>query len=288
MKLNKYLLWSIILPAAAAFTGCKADEGTEPGTDKTPVVTLYTYAPELPYNADNDITVRFATNSATKEVYYIAEKSSEALPQLNANESAYIDHVISAGKKLDGVNGADNIDIVLTDLYGEYLLTAVAVNGSARTRYSASFTGLEWSTVCSGVYQFRIFGGNGNIPENNITELQICTTDKTLYRLKDVFGEGYSMKLQLMSNTGTDSAGDKFTLFRIGNTQTPFTVGDYGAVTVRDVATWQGSTSWATNTNYMNYMYEDGYCVIHLVYSVSAGTLKYGQGATADVFIPNN
>lgn len=288
MKLNKYLLWSIILPAAAAFTGCKADEGTEPGTDSTPVVTVYTYAPELPYNADNDVTVRFATNSATKEVYYIAEKSAEAQAQINANESAYIDHVISAGKKLEGVNGAGNFDIVITDLYGEYLLTAVAVNGSTRTKFTATFTGLEWSDVCSGTYQFRILGGNGNIPQNNITTLQICTTDKTLYRLKDVFGEGYSMKLQLMSNTGTDADGDKYTLFRVGNTPTPFTIGDYGAVTVSDIATWQGSTSWATNSNYMCYMYEDGYCVIRLAYSVDAGTLAYGQQSKSDLFIPNN
>ena len=95
-----------------ALWSCKADEGTEPGHDSTPAVTVYTYTPaDANLNPDNDVTVRFATNSATSEVYYMYQLTSEVEKEINTNgEAAYIEKVISNGEKIS-VNGASSVDI---------------------------------------------------------------------------------------------------------------------------------------------------------------------------------
>lgn len=288
MKLKNTLLWGIAMSVAVGFTACRENEGTEPGTDPNPNVIVYTYSPSSLKNPDNDVLVRFATNSATRELYYLVEPTATAEAYIASHgEQGYFEYVVSNGTKHTEAQGAGDFDVVLTDLVGEYSITAVATNGKNLAGSSGKFMGLDWEDVVDGVYQFGFMAGAGTIPQASNTTLQICTTDKTLYRFKDVFGPGCSMKLYMMGVTGKDSAGDVYELFRFYATPTDYTYGQYGQVFVRDVAAWQGSDSWAKNANYMNYMYEDYFCVLRPQYYVSAGNLGYGQGEKSDYFIPD-
>lgn len=43
MKLKKYLYVLVAVAGAVTLAACSADEGTEPGSDGSPVVTIYSY-----------------------------------------------------------------------------------------------------------------------------------------------------------------------------------------------------------------------------------------------------
>ena len=63
--MKKYInALGMILLAIVAMTSCKEEEGTTPGTDGAPAITLYEYAVEAPeYNPDNDLRIRIAANN---------------------------------------------------------------------------------------------------------------------------------------------------------------------------------------------------------------------------------
>ena len=165
MNKSKYLL-GLFAGMAMVMTSCSADEGTEPGSDSKPVVTLYTYEPSSEYNADNDVMVRFATNNKVEEIYYIAEKDADVKAAIEANgEEAYIQHVISAGTKI--APGEDGYtDVVLTDIYGSYTISAVGVKGNKHHRSTIAFLGLEWEHVVDGTYYFDKFANVTGMEEN--------------------------------------------------------------------------------------------------------------------------
>ncbi len=288
MNKSKYLL-GLLAGVAMVMTSCSADEGTEPGSDSKPVVTLYSYEPSSDYNADNDVVVRFATNNKVEEIYYIAEKAADVKAAIEANgEEAYIQHVIDAGTKI--APGEDGYtDVILTDIFGSYTISAVGVKGSKHTRSEISFLGLEWERVVDGTYYFGAptsLLNNLGCPAQNFTELQICTTDETLYRFKDVYGAGYSLKINLLPDyTGKDADGD-YTYARVAPQNTPFTFGNYGTVFVQDVGYWQNNSAFITEGGYESGMYEDYNCFILLNWSVSAGNLA-SPGYFYDYFIPN-
>ena len=68
---------TLMLLPLALFAACQEDEGTDPGHDSTPIATVYEYTAGDGYNADNDCRFRVATNSATQEVYYLAQLDEE-------------------------------------------------------------------------------------------------------------------------------------------------------------------------------------------------------------------
>ena len=271
--------------AAATITSCTEEAGTEPGSDSKPSVIIYQYEVSRPYNADNDVALRFAANNKTEAVYYLVEKSTEQESKIaSMGESGYWDYVVSNGKKVDGILGESTVDMTITDLYGTYSITAVAVAGNQKVGASISFTGLDWSDVVKGTYHF---GASKNLIAaagltDTPTTLQQCTTDETLYRFKDVFGVGYSLKIRLLPDyTATDEDGT-YTYFRVPRADTPYTYGNHGAVGVRDIGYWQGNDAWVTDNGYESGMYEDHYCFVYVQYFVSAGNLGYGY----DFFIP--
>ena len=116
----------------------------------------------------------------------------------------------------------------------------------------------------------------------NPTTLQVCTTDANLYRFKDVFGAGYSMKIVLLPDYKATDADGEYTFFRVPRAETPYTYGSHGAVGVRDVGYWQGSDAWVTDNGYESGMYADYSCFVYVQYFVSAGNIGYGY----DFFIP--
>ena len=75
--MKKYIYgMAMVLSVVALFTSCKEEEGTEPGNDSSPVVTLFQESVTSGMNADNDVLVRVATNAAVKSVYYLATDSA--------------------------------------------------------------------------------------------------------------------------------------------------------------------------------------------------------------------
>lgn len=284
--MKKYISLTLSLLAMLAFTACTLEEGTTPGGDSAPYVNVKQYEVTAPLNPDNDVQIRILANNKASDVYYLAEKSADKDAR-GLSADAYADYVVSNGTKAtledDKQSGGKVVDVTLTDLYGEYTITAVAVNGNAKNASSTSFTGLDWATVCEGTYQF----GNANVQfllgnvTANPTTLQVCTTDKTLYRFKDVFGEGNHLKINLLPNyTATDTDGT-YTFFRVKDQKMGVQYGG-NDVYVRDIGYWQGDDSFVTEGGYESGMYEDHSCFIYLQCHI--GTTSYGY--KYDYFIP--
>lgn len=74
MKKYIYGLFFALI-SVAMFTACSADEGTDEGNDSKAKVTLYQYVASAPNDPDVDTQLRISTNSATQEVYLLAEKT---------------------------------------------------------------------------------------------------------------------------------------------------------------------------------------------------------------------
>lgn len=274
MKRFKYFLLGLPL----AFLGaCSEDMGTEPGTDSNPVVTMYSYAPELSdgVNPDNDVLVRFATNSAVTDLYYLVEAEESANAYIDANGSdAYMQKVIDEGVKVD-VKGAENIDKLITDQHGDIIVTGVATNGGERSMATVTFTGLDWTKLCSGEF----VPNNIGIP-NSICDLEQCNQDKKLYRIKNAFKPGYSLKFTHMGLKGTIQ-GQVFYPVRVPEAQTGFILnfqdGSSSPLWVIDIAGWQQDSSMATDSNYWSIMYDDYFCEFNLAWLVNGGYVAYGS-----------
>ena len=285
--MRKYInkLFAVVL-ATAAITSCTVEEGTVPGNDKDPNVVVYSYTAKKPYNEDNDVLLRLAFNSKVEEAYYLAEKATEKESKVaSMGEEGYMDYVVSNGTKVADVT--TEADLAITDLYGKYAITVVAVSGAKKASAVAEFTGLEWADVINGTYYFGVKPDVTG--ESRATTLQVCTTDNTLYRFKDVFGQDSHMKFQLLPDyTGTDADG-AYTYFRVPATDTPFTYSSYGTVSVRDIGYWQGNTAWITDNGYESGMYEDYTCYIAVQYYCSGGSLGYGYTGNTklELFIPD-
>ncbi len=272
MKRYIYKLFVVLLTTSMLFS-CSEEEGTEPGNDPNPAVTIFKYEPGESYNVDNDIVLRFAFNNKTTAAYFLAEKSIDKEAYINTSgESAYLDYVVENGEALN-VDGESDLDTTLVGLYGEYTITVVAVGENSKFSSETTFTGLDWSDVVSGTYTF--FNADEIGIASSSTMLQICTTNEKLYRFKDVFGEGYHLKINLLELTGEDSGG-AYTFFRVPNTKTPLSYGDYGSIYVRDIGYWQGNDSFVTSSGYESGMYSDYNCFIMVQYYVGAGSLGYG------------
>ncbi len=288
--MKKYIE-SLLLLCVAAFTltACSEDEGTNPGGDGNPNVVVYQYAPGQPYNADNDVTLRFATNNKVEAVYYLSEPEADYNAHISEmGEAGYNDYVVENGTQVEGIEGQSNVDVTLTDLMGTYYITAVAVSGNQKKAYTTTFTGLAWEDVVSGTYIFNaqpVSGSAIGLP-NTPTTLQVCTTDETLYRFKDLFGEGYSMKINMLDLQGQDESGT-YRFFRVPEMATPYSIkltdGNSYQLSVMDIGYFQDDESLVTAGGYESGMYEDGYCFVMVAYTVSAGYLCYGY----DFFIPN-
>ena len=285
--MRKYInkLFAVVL-ATATITSCTVEEGTVPGNDKEPNVVVYSYTAKKPYNEDNDVTLRLAFNNKVESAYYLAEKASEKEAKVaTMGEEGYMDYVVSNGTKINEV--ASNTDLTLTEMYGKYAITVVVVNGNKKTSAVTEFTGLEWEDVVTGTYRFGVIPSVTG--ESRATTLQVCTTDNTLYRFKDVFGQDSHMKFQLLPDyTGTDDDG-AYTYFRVPATDTPFTYSSYGTVSVRDIGYWQGNSAWITDNGYESGMYEDYTCYIAVQYYCSGGNLGYGYTGNTklELFIPD-
>lgn len=270
----KFLKYMTILAAAPMMWACSADEGSEPGTDPNPAVTVYTYEPKAEgTNPDNDVDVRFVTNNKVTSLKYLVAPSAEIEATINnGGENALRAKVESEGTAINNIEG-NYADVTLTGLFGEYTIAAVA-NGSTLGNLM-TFTGLEWEKKKEGVFVLGETGAPIAGIEEVEASLEVCTTDDTLYRIKDVFGTGTSLKMYMLDAQDEDPDG-VYTMFRVRPTATPWTYGDYGSVSVRDIGYWQGNEAFVTNPNYCSGMYEDCFIFFCIQWYVAAGNLGYG------------
>lgn len=279
MKKNIFALFLAVI-AMMTVSSCKDERGTEPGNDSQPVATLYQYAATLPNNADNDVRIRVATNSLAQEVYYIAEKTETYNSNIaSMGEDGYKNYVTEKGTKIADLAGNSDKDIMVTDLFGSYTIAVVAINGGTKTLSTTEFVGLIWSDIAKGNYQFseKIYAAIPDFKEPKPAVLQKCDNKEGLYRIKDLYGKGYDRKFYATGDEDEDEDG-KFMLVYAPSASTPYSYGNYGAISTRDVYTWQGN-----NADYLNgVMYEDGYVALWMQYYVSAGNLGYGW----EYFIP--
>lgn len=146
----------LVLLGVVAFTACSADEGQEPGSDSTPIATVYQYTASGDYNPDNDCFFRVSANSATNEAYYLADLKEEKEAR-NMSDVDYANYVVSNGKKLDNISGASIQDVYITDLHGEYVVSVVAVKGGTKTIKSFDFAGLDYKPFGKGTYSSEWF-----------------------------------------------------------------------------------------------------------------------------------
>lgn len=205
--MKKYISYLFsILVAVAALTSCSEDAGTEPGSDGAPKAVIYTYTPGEPYNPDNDIQLRIATNQQTSEAYYLAELATEKEKHIaSMGENGYMDYVISNGTKIEGVSGNSNVDIFLTDLVGNYSITVVAINGNTRTSSSVNFMGIEWSLIGEGYYTAPMFG---------VTDMPVQVYKAghaEWYKMPSIFEEGKDMVIKVNGASATVDQQDVFT-----------------------------------------------------------------------------
>ena len=268
------------------FTSCKEDNGTEPGTDSQPAATIYTYEPSAPLNPDNDVNIRFVCNSKTSEAYYLVEKTTEKEAH-KMSEAAYADFVVANGTKLqlteDKHSGGKVSEVTVAGLLGDYTITAVAANGGTKTSATKTFRGLMWEDVVTGTYMYS----NANVQflmgeiTSRPTTLQICTTDETLYRFKDAFGEGMHLKINLLPDLVDEDEGGVYTFFRVKDQMISEFQGN--KVYVRDIGYWQGDDKYVTDHGFESGMYEDYSCFIYIQCHI--GSTNYGYGY--DYFIPD-
>jgi hypothetical protein len=270
--MKKYI-YSLFMLAFALTTisSCKVDEGTDPGNDSEPVATIYQFKAENPYDSDSDVKIRVAANSATAEAYIFAEKVADKTARLaSLGKDGYMDYVVTKGVKLDKIAGSSVQDYTVTGMNGEYAITVVAKNGDRKMSAETSFTGVLWNTIATGTYTFcaksvRFFGTSVE------TSLQVNASSPTIYRFKNVYGEGVNLVFTLTDQKGKDADGVPFTYLRVAAQATGATFGTYGNVSVRDLATWQESDDYLDNR-----LYSGNKIKLWLQYYVSAGNLGYG------------
>lgn len=204
MKKNIYKLF-IALFATIAFTACTEDEGTDPGNDSNPMVTIYRYAVSPPFNADNDILLRLAANSTTSEAYYLVEKVTDKENRIaSIGEEGYKDYVVSNGVKVNDISGASNVDVTLTGMIGEYAITVVAVGAGKKTAKEIVFVGLEWESMGEGTINSQFFKDTWAVEINKAKGQEI-------YELIDPYFDGYNIRFSLKSDGTVNTLADQNT-----------------------------------------------------------------------------
>lgn len=211
---------TLSLLALSLFTACSEDEGTTPGSDSTPVATVYQYTAGEGYNADNDCLLRVATNAAAKETYYLAELKT-AKEARKMTDAQYAEYVAQNGTKLD-VAVSSYKDFYITDLHGLYVVTVVAVNGGTRTAQSVEFAGLDYKPYGKGTYTSNFFGDTWEV------DVEYSEVGNR-YRIANNWTDGYGFAFS--------PDGSKVTVYPT-TTETGYVHPSYGMVSVSD----QGST----------------------------------------------
>lgn len=289
MKKTINILLAVLF--AIVVSSCvKEQYGTVPGADTNASVRVYTSAPSLPYDADSDVNVRLAANSAAKDVYFFYETKAQKEAR-NLVEEAYADYVVANGTKVTAslleFDGSSIYETTLEGLKGDNVLSAVAVNANGeKTISSTAFFGIEWEDIVSGTYVSATTSAIilRNLPGKEMpTVLQQRKDQPSTYRLRNVFGAGMHLIINAIAQSGEDADG-KYQFLRIPAQNPGMVDASYGVIGVRDLGYWQGDDSFITEGGYESGMYEDHSCFFIMQWFVSAGNLGYNW---YDFFVPD-
>ena len=140
--MKRFLYGFAAVLATAFLAACTADEGTLPGNDTEPVVTLYLYAAPDGYNPDQTANLRAVPNSIVNDIYLLAELKADKDAFISSNgEEAYMERVIANGTHYD----ATTQDVIFENLQGAYEITAVGKTADGDCGMSAVFyKGIRW------------------------------------------------------------------------------------------------------------------------------------------------
>ena len=81
MILKKYLYAALAVVSAIALAACSDDEGTDPGHDSAPVVTIYEYAAPEDYDADITENIRIVPNDKVSKMFVYTELQTDTWPR---------------------------------------------------------------------------------------------------------------------------------------------------------------------------------------------------------------
>ncbi len=288
MKKNIYSL-VVLAMTMVGVTACHPDfEGLEPGNDKNPKATLYTYTPTSAdgnYDADTDVRLRIAGNDKTEQVYYKAIKTAT---REGMTEEQVISEVLSSGQSVS--KPGEGASVMLTGMQGKYTICAVAVNGGDQALTETSFFGLTWTTVKTGSLRTRFADGATTAYDYlEGVELQKSEDKEGSYRLKNPWGTGVNLPIDItLSHEEYDASGwaDEGADDYFENEVTPYqyilmpkteigvNTPDYGSLSVGDYTSVRGS-----DYTYYCRMYKDYFIAIYS-YWTGGGVGNIGSGWT--------
>lgn len=274
MKKNIYA-YLLMLIGIYTFSSCTEEAGTEPGNDNIPSAVVYQYkvtAEDGDYDADTDVHIRIAANSATSEVYYLAESTAAQKASVEANGiEAYRQQIVQNGTKVTLSDGI--ADIILTGLLNDNTITVVAKgSNNTLTSQSVTFFGINWKDVCTGRIKAPLLDGTFNYSWGaEEVVLQQREDQPSEYRIKNAYGKGYHINMtrgnELYNQGQNDSYGRvdmDFSLIRMATSPTPYSYQTYGVISLSD-----GGDGFASSCR----IYEDNLIVIYSACTVSAGRL---------------
>lgn len=288
--MKKYIYSLIFLLAGVVFmTSCEKMEGTLPGNDTSAYATIGLSSPALPYDADCDVVVRIAANSAASAVYYFAEPTATKEAR-NLPEAEYGNFVKENGTKISDFtvnefDGANVKDVVLQGLSGDNTITVVAENEKGQYVASTTFYGVKWDNICTGEYSFAIAAIASRAGSPVTTTLQRRSDQPNTYRFRNLFGAGKNLVFTALPDYKGEDGGGVYTFIRVEPQSTGLTYGSYGEISIRDVGYWQGDDGFVLEGGYEGGIYDaTNEVFVCAQYYVSAGSLGYNY----DSFIPAN
>lgn len=181
--MKKYLKLAFIAVMAVALYGCKESEGTDAGSDSTPVVTIYNNDVPAGYSTDNTVSLRLCPNNKVQKMYVYTELKDDKDAYVTSNgEAAYMTRVVENGTEYEG----KDLDVVITDLAGLYATTVVAEDaGGNRMAYENIFKGVIWVDAGRAyIYQNFVHDGVMYISGYVSVERQ---SDANIFRVTDLF-----------------------------------------------------------------------------------------------------
>lgn len=267
----KIVLLSI---GVAGLAACSQDSV---GGSESPNVIISQYKPGDEYNSDNDVKLRVTANSAVDSAWIMIEPAEQHDAHVKElGESGYAKYVAEEGTALNlSISEFDNAKVwtdVVKDLKGEHIITAAAVGNGEYVSSSTSFTGRTWSDFAIGTYTSCLRGKIENV------KLQSCDQDPEVYQFVSLFEDGFNIRFNIY-NKGTDEDGDYYT-FTVPLQEIGLSYGNYGAVSIMDVSTWQDDKTYATENVFYPELKE---LRIWAAYVASVGCLMYNY----DTFVAN-
>ena len=281
MKQNILAALALAL-APLAMTSCEdVQEGTAPGSDSNPSVTLYQYKAE----ETNESHIRFSSNSATESIYFLAE-TKDAYAAHNTDDVTYVSYILEHGTEIK-VNGAANIDTTLALPGGVNYITAIAVKGDdVMLGTPVTFDSKTWTTVSGTekyVYTSWLLGPS-------YATLQQCDQDATQFRLTGLnFGSETDAEFEFTLCVGKDKKPLEYNgnyLLALDAHETQWEHPSHGMITVADYAAYAAKPAYRTEISadaYSTMNIEDHTIEFFCVYYCSAGSF----GSKVDTFGPD-